>query len=162
MTTCTRSALRLLALAVVVTVGLGLADRAIAQTDPRFREYADEKWIATQIREALPGAKRGYQMLSASREPDQVDAALKILFDSYRYLRAAQAGSEMVAQKAKFPDPLIQFRIERLDMIRGRLRKCVDSKERLHDPGENQTRQDCLDGLPDGIRQLEVLTVILP
>jgi hypothetical protein len=100
-------------------------------------------------------------MLTAATDQTETAAAIRVLFESYRFLRAAQQGSEMVRAHVKFPDPLIQLRIDRLWQIRVRLLKCIDTVERLNDPGD-PARAECLAGLPDGYRQLQVLSAMLP
>jgi hypothetical protein len=126
-----------------------------------FRDSLDEKVIASQVHMAVPAYRRGHQMLTAATDQTETAAAIRVLFESYRFLRAAQQGSEMVRAHVKFPDPLIQLRIDRLWQIRVRLLKCIDTVERLNDPGD-PARAECLAGLPDGYRQLQVLSAMLP
>lgn len=157
-----RSGIRFLSVALLVSLsGPGAAPIAAQAPDAMFRDSSDEKVIANQVRLAVPGAQRGYQMLAAASDPAETAAALRVLYESYRYLRAAQQGSEMVRAHVKFPDPLITLRIDRLWQIRVRLLKCIDTAERLNDPNDT-ARVECLAGLPEGLRQLQVLSVMMP
>ena len=147
-------------LGLLAAVAGGFAAPGGAQPDP-FRDAADERVIANQVHSAVPPFRRGHQMLLAATDQTEISAAIKVLFESYRYLRAAQQGSEMVRNHVKFPDPLINMRIDRLWEIRSRLLKCIDTAPRLSDPAD-PAREACLAGLPEGYRQLRMLSAMLP
>ncbi|MGH7414256.1 MAG: hypothetical protein ACREKJ_08650 [Candidatus Rokuibacteriota bacterium] len=132
-----------------------------AQPDDRlFRNHFDPTIIAMQIRMALPVFERGLGLLSTSTDPEPTAAAVTLLNDAYRYLRAAQQSSEAMQRRVTVPDPLIDLRNKQIMRVRDGLATCVNNRFYLADPG--QIRENCLDGLSRGIRTLRVIVVTLP
>jgi hypothetical protein len=129
--------------------------------DLKSVETRDERIISTQVRLALPEMVRGYEMLTRSADQQEAAAAVSALYDSYRYLRAAQHGTEIAYNFGPFGDPLLKLRIDRIWQIRRRLLTCVDNREHLGDTA-HPVRAKCLEGLPDGIRSLRILVATLP
>jgi hypothetical protein len=147
---------------VVVVLALGVTGNALAQADQGlFQLTRDPKVIALQIRSALAPAERGLQVISRSADQGSVDAAVKSIRESYRYLRAAQQGSEMALSRSSFPDPLMRLRNDHIWQIRLRLLKCVDNGPRLTD-ADGAFRAICIESLTEGIRRLHVLVMTLP
>lgn len=157
--TGSRSLLRGAWVLIILTAGPALTTAQPAEG--LFQPVKNEMIIAEQMRLALPQAIRGFQLLAASADAEHTNAGVQALSDSYRYLRAAQQGSEMVYNYGKFPDPLLKIRIDRLWQIRLRLLKCVDNKGYLTDPAD-PIRAQCLEGLPEGIQRLRLLVGTLP
>lgn len=126
-----------------------------------FRDSTDERVIHSQVQLSLAPAERGYEQLAASTSPAETDAAVKSLQTAYKYLRAAQEGSQRIAAQAKVPDPMLKLRIDRIWAVRRHLLNCVDNQGHLDD-SDGGTKAFCLEGLTDAIRRLRILTVALP
>ena len=148
--------------ALAVLLGAGVPMTASAQhADSMFTPVRSEVVIAEQMRMALPQAVRGFNLLAAGADSEHTEAGVQALYNSYRLLRAAQQGSEMVYNYARFPDPMLKFRMDRLWEVRVSLLKCVDNKGHLSDAAD-PIRVQCLEGLPVGIHRLKVLVGTLP
>jgi hypothetical protein len=131
-----------------------------AQSDDRlFRNHFDPTIIATQIRKSLPAFEQGLTLLSSSTDPEPTAAAVTLLNDAYRYLRAAQQASEAMQRRETVPDPLIDLRNRQIMRVRDGLATCVNNRFYLSDPG--RVRDECLDGLSRGIRTLRVIVATL-
>ena len=151
-----------LVVAVLAAAFWALIPRVGAQDlDAMFEPHRNERIIAEQVRLALPPAVRGYQMLSAAADEEEEAGAVRVLYESYRYLRAAQQGSEMVYTSSKIRDPFLKLRIQRVWDIRVSLLHCIDHKGHLLEAA-NPTRSTCLDGLPVGIKKLRLLVETTP
>jgi hypothetical protein len=146
--------------AVLLIAVAAIAGEAGAQ-DNLFRDSTDERTIHNQVQLALAPLERGYELLAASRSPAETDVAVQSLKTAYKYLRAAQEGSQRVASQAKFPDPMLKIRMDRIWAVRSRLLNCIDNQPHLDDD-DGRTREWCLGQLPEAIRRLRVLTVALP
>lgn len=153
----TRVLLGLLLCGIVASGG----GAAAQSTDVMFRDSTDGRIIEQQVKLALAPAERGYGLLAASTSPAQTDVAVQSLRTAYKYLRAAQQGSQMVADQSKFPDPMLKLRMDRIWAVRSRLLNCVDNQPHLDDP-DGSAKAWCLEGLSEAIRRLRVLTVALP
>lgn len=147
----------------VLLLGSGSVGReADAQTpDNVLRHTTDERIIDQQVKLALAPAERGYELLLASTSPAQTEAAVQSLRTSYKYLRAAQESSQMISVQAKYPDPMLKLRMDRIWAVRSRLLNCIDNQGHLDNP-DVQTRAWCVEGLTEAIRRLRVLSVALP
>lgn len=147
----------------LLLTGIGaVAGGAAAQpADAMLRDTTDQRIIEKQVKLALAPAERGYELLAASTSPAQTDVAVQSLKTAYKYLRAAQQGSQMIVDQAKFPDPMLKLRMDRIWAVRSRLLNCVDNQPHLDDP-DGAAKAWCLEGLAEGIRRLRVLTVALP
>jgi hypothetical protein len=131
-----------------------------AQSDDRlFRNHFDPTVIATQIRRALPVFEEGLALLTSSTDPEPTAAAVTLLNDAYRYLRAAQQSSEAMQRRVTIPDPLIDLRNRQIMRVRDGLATCVNNRFYLSDPG--RIRDNCLDGLFRGVRTLRVIVATL-
>jgi hypothetical protein len=134
---------------------------ALGQADnPLFTESKDPKIISLQIRSALPPAERGLQEIIRAADQASIDVAVKTIHESYRYLRAAQQGTETALSFQKFPDPMMRLQIDHLWQIRVRLLKCVDNRGRLGD-ADGTVRSACVENLADAIRRLRVLVGVV-
>lgn len=131
------------------------------QTDIMLRDTTDERIIEKQVKLALAPAERGYELLVAASSPAETDAAVQSLRAAYKYLRAAQQGSQMIADQAKYPNPMLKLRMDRIWAVRSRLLNCVDNQPALDNP-DGAAKAWCLEGLTEAIRRLRVLTVALP
>ncbi len=81
---------------------LAVAGGAAAQSpDLMLRDTTDERIIEKQVKLALAPAERGYALLAAATSPAETDAAVQSLRTAYKYLRAAQQGSQMIADQSK-------------------------------------------------------------
>jgi hypothetical protein len=129
--------------------------------DTLFHDSTDERIIDQQVKLALAPAERGYGMLAASTSPAETEAAIQSLRTAYKLLRAAQEGTQRISSQAKFPDPMLKLRADRIWAVRSRLLNCVDNQGRLDDE-DGRTKAWCLEGLTEGIRRLRILTVALP
>jgi hypothetical protein len=137
------------------------AGTASAQQDEAmFRRTRDPKVISMQIKAALPTLERGYAMLISTTEPEPTETAVKLIHDTYRYLRAAQESSEVLQSVSKFPDPLIALRNRKILGVRDRLLSCWSNRTHLADPG--LIRTGCIEGLQVGLRDLRVVVATLP
>ncbi len=137
------------------------AGTASAQQDEAlFRRTRDPKVISMQIKAALPTLERGYAMLISTTEPEPTEAAVSLLHDTYRYLRAAQESSEVLESISKFPDPVIALRNRKILDVRDRLLRCWSNRTHLTDPGP--IRAGCIEGLQVGLRNLRVVVATLP
>lgn len=147
----------------VLLLGSGLVGReAGAQaTDNILRLTTDERIIDQQVKLALAPAERGYELMVASTSPADTEAAVRSLRMAYKYLRAAQESSQMISVQAKYPDPMLKLRMDRIWAVRSRLLNCIDNQGHLDNP-EVQTRTWCVEGLTEAIRRLRVLSVALP
>lgn len=138
------------------------AGEAAAQsTDMMLRDTTDERIIEKQVKLALAPAERGYELLAVATDPAQTNVAVQSLRTAYKYLRAAQQGSQMIADQSKIPNPMLKLRMERIWAVRSRLLNCVDNQPHLDDP-DGSAKAWCLEGLTEAIRRLRVLTVALP
>lgn len=146
----------LLVASMVAATGAGAQ-----QTDMMLRDTTDERIIEKQVQLALAPAERGYELLVAATTPAQTDAAVQSLRMAYKYLRAAQQGSQMIADQAKYPNPMLKLRMDRIWAVRSRLLNCVDNQPHLDNP-DGGAKAWCLEGLTEAIRRLRVLTVALP
>ncbi len=154
----TRALIGLLLPAIIVAAATGAGAQS---TDTMLRDTTDERIIEKQVKLALPPAERGYELLVAATSPAETDAAVQSLRTAYKYLRAAQQGSQMIADQAKYPNPMLKLRMDRIWAVRSRLLNCVDNQPHLDDPN-GSARAWCLEGLTEAIRRLRVLTVALP
>lgn len=153
---------RLLMISLMYWTVLTASTSASAQApDGLFHGVRDQAIISTQIRLALPSAQRGYRLLASTVDPSDTKIAATALRDSYRYLRAAQEGGEMVLSRSSFPDPLTALRNQRIWQVRLQLLKCIDNTEHLSD-ASSPYRSACLDGLPQALRTLQVIEGTLP
>jgi hypothetical protein len=84
----------------------------------------DPATIKIQLQKSLPELERGVQLLQSASDAEQAKKGLDALYDSYRYLRAAQESSALMNRIAKNPDPMIPLRNERIWAVRSRLIKC--------------------------------------
>jgi hypothetical protein len=140
---------------------LPLAGTASAQQDEAmFRRTRDPKVISMQIKAALPTLERGYAMLISTTDPEPTEAAVNLLHDTYRYLRAAQESSEVLESISKFPDPVTALRNRKILDLRDRLLRCWSNRTHLTDPGP--IRSGCIEGLQVGLRNLRVMVATLP
>lgn len=140
---------------------LPLAGTASAQQDEAmFRRTRDPKVISMQIKAALPTLERGYAMLISTTELEPTEAAVNLLHDTYRYLRAAQESSEVLESISKFPDPVVALRNRKILDVRDRLLRCWSNRTHLTDPGP--IRSGCIEGLQVGLRNLRVMVATLP
>lgn len=139
----------------------GAGGAAAQSPDLMLRDTTDERIIEKQVKLALAPAERGYELLGAARSPAEADAAVQSLRTAYKYLRAAQQGSQMIADQSKVPNPMLKLRMDRIWAVRSRLLNCVDNQPHLADP-EGSARAWCMEGLSEAIRRLRVLTVALP
>lgn len=162
MTRIRRSIARTLGFTVLVcAAGLPCAPLASAQQDEAvFRRTRDPKVISLQIKAALPTLERGFALLTSSTDPEPTEAAVNLLHDTYRYLRAAQESSEVLESISKFPDPAVALRNRKLSDIRDRLLRCWSNRTHLADPG--LIRTGCIEGLEGGLRSLRVIVAALP
>jgi hypothetical protein len=116
--------------------------------------------ISAQIKAALPTFERGLALLTTSTDPEPTAAAVTLLHDTYRYLRAAQESSDYLERYSKFPDPSIALRNKQILQIRDNLLKCWANKAYLAEEGS--MRSTCIEGLEVSIRRLRVIVVTLP
>jgi hypothetical protein len=135
--------------------------REVSAQDNLFRDTTNERTIHNQVQLALAPLERGYELLAASTSPAETDMAVQSLRTAYKYLRAAQEGSQRIANQAKYPDPMLKLRMDKIWAVRVRLLNCIDNQPHLDD-SDGRTRTWCLEGLPEAIRRLRVLTVALP
>jgi hypothetical protein len=142
---------------------MGIGGEAEAQ-DNLFRDTTNETTIRNQVQLALAPLERGYELLAASTSPAETEVAVQSLRTAYKYLRAAQEGSQRIATQAKYPDPMLKLRMDRIWAVRVRLLNCIDNQPHLDvsEGSDSRTRTWCLEGLPEAIRRLRVLTVALP
>jgi hypothetical protein len=148
---------------IAVTVAAWLSDvlpAASQQADALFRITRDPRMISAQIKAAVPTFERGLALLTSSTDPEPTAAAVSLLHDTYRYLRAAQESSEYLERYSMFPDPLIRIRNQQILEIRESLLKCWGNKAYLAEDGPMRTT--CIEGLEVGIRRLRVIVVTLP
>jgi hypothetical protein len=116
--------------------------------------------VARQIKAALPRFERGLALLTSSTDSDSTEAAVKLLHDTYRYLRVAQERSEVLEGVSKFPDPVISLQNKQIGEIRDHLLRCWATRTYLAEPGPHRTA--CIEGLEVGIRKLRVIVATLP
>jgi hypothetical protein len=131
------------------------------QDNPLFGYVKDQRVISEQIRRALPAATKGFELLAASTDADTVEGAVQLLSDSYKYLRGAQGGLEMVISTSKFPDPLLRLQAGRIRQVRNNLLTCVNHRWHLANP-THQMREACLAALAEGIPKLRILVATVP
>ncbi|MFI5324721.1 MAG: hypothetical protein ACHQ7H_00685 [Candidatus Rokuibacteriota bacterium] len=113
--------------------------------------------IQSNINQALPEARRGLQLLqSAGGNGEQILRASEAIFASYKLLRSAQESSETVLAHSAFPDPIMQIRNARIQKIRDRLRFCHDA-DGLMVKQDSETTAECLKGLVEAVRNLEIV-----
>ncbi len=139
--------------------GPGLAT-ALDDDDPAFRWSPDKRIISQQIEAALPAAEKGMRLLQAASTETQIAAAIQSIFDSYRYLRAAEESGRNIEGQAKIKDPLAKIRYDHIANIRLRLRWCRDNREHLL-AQETEYTTRCLDGLSEAVRELKVVVASL-
>jgi hypothetical protein len=153
---------RFVVLAVAAAVVVGISAPIAAQVEnPLIENTTDPSMVARQIRTALPTVERGYTMLTSSSDPESTAAAVALLLDSYRYLRAAQQSSENIQfKKGPFRDPTVDLRNKHIMEIRNHLGMCVSNRFYLLESAK--IREECLDGLTAGIRKLRFIVVTLP
>jgi hypothetical protein len=135
--------------------------RAVDDDDPMFRWSPDKRVIAKQIEAALPAAERGLRQLQTASSGTQVAAAIESIFDSYRYLRAAEESGRHVEGRSAVKDPLATLRYDHIANVRVRLRWCRDNQQHLLAQEADYTAR-CLDGLEGAIRELRIVVVTLP
>ena len=152
-------------------LGLGLvvlgmaAHPAMAQegtiTDsPLFHNVKDPKFIATQVRTALPAYEHGLGLLTSGADSESTSTAVKYLIDAYRYLRGAYESNQLIMATDKFPDPLLSLQNKQIMDVRMRLLACTGRREYLVD--SIQIRESCIEGLNGGLRTLRMLVATQP
>lgn len=135
--------------------------QAIDDDNPMFHWSPDKRVIARQIEAALPAAERGLRELETASSESQIAAAIESIFDSYRYLRAAEESGRHVEGRAPVKDPLATLRYDRISSVRVRLRWCRDNQQHLLAQEADYTTR-CIDGLTSAIRDLRVVVATLP
>ncbi len=132
-----------------------IAPGPLAAQDRYIRER--KLTIQSNINRALPEARRGLQLLqTAGNNEEQILRASGALLTSYKLLRSAQESSETVLANSAFPDPIMQLRNARIQKIRDRLRFCHES-DGLMIKQEGQVMAECLTGLVEAVRSLEIV-----
>jgi len=139
--------------------GPGLAT-ALDDSDPAFRQVPDKRAIAKQIESALPLAERGMRLLQAASTEAEIATAIQAIYDSYKYLRAAEESGRNMEGQATIKDPLARFRYDHIANIRLRLRWCRDNREHLLAQNPEYTTR-CLDGLSEAVRELRLVVASL-
>ncbi len=134
---------------------------ALDDNNPAFRWSPDKRVIAKQIEAALPAAEKGYQQLQTATSEAQIAAAIESIFDSYRYLRAAEESGRNVEGRAADKDPLAMLRYDHISNVRLRLRWCRDNRTQLLAQDQEYTNR-CLEGLVQAIRELRLVVTVLP
>lgn len=149
-------------LGAVLLLAVVAGARETRAQDNLFRDTTDERIIRSQVQLALAPLERGYEQLTVSTSPEQIDVAVQSLKTAYKYLRAAQEGSQRIQTQSKYPDPMLKLRMDRIWAVRQRLLNCIDNQPHLDGSDGGGTRDWCLNGLPEAIRRLRILTVALP
>jgi hypothetical protein len=125
--------------------------------DPLFGHTNDPAAIQTQLRLAVPQLEKGLRLLQSSSDPDQISVALDALFDSYRYLRAAQESSDNLNNNSRFPDPMVQLRNQRVWRVRSHLIKCRSGFV----PGSEGIAM-CTEEASAALRELRIILQVFP
>lgn len=131
---------------------------AQVKDSPLFYLTTDPSTIRTQIQMALPALERGLQILQSSPDPDQAKKGAGALYDSYRYLRAAQESSSQLNNKRKFPDPVVEIRNDRIWQVRSHLIKCNGSFV----PTNPDSIAMCAEEAAAAIRELRLILQVFP
>ena len=148
---------RVLTLAALVAILLVPGPLSAQERYMRERKLV----IQRNINEALPEARRGLHLLqTAGGNGEQILRASEAIFASYKLLRSAQESSETVLAHSAFPDPIMHIRNARIQKIRDRLRFCHDADGLLvkQDPA---TTEECLKGLVEAVRNLEIVVTTM-
>lgn len=149
-----------LMLGVVTSVLLECSvSHALDDNNALFKQTTDPQVISRQIRLALPAARRGFELLQTASSQEETAIAVESIYDSYRYLRAAEESSENLQAWAKVKDPLTKLRNDHIWQIRLHLRFCRDNGGSLADAG---IRATCTQGLVNAIRDLQVIVETTP
>ena len=125
--------------------------------DPLFGITNDPAKIQTQLQLAVPELEKGLRLLQSSSDPDQLNLALDALFDSYRYLRAAQESSDQINNHKRFPDPMVQLRNQRVWRVRSHLIKC-----RASFAPNSEGIAMCTEEASAALRELRIILQVFP
>ncbi len=112
--------------------------------------------ITLSIRQSLPPARLGLQLLGSGGSEEELARASAAIYASYKHLRAAQESSQNLQAQAKFPDPLVTLRNARIQWIRDRLRFCADNEGHLV-RRQPEVTETCMKGLVEAVRRLEIV-----
>ncbi len=82
--------------------------------------------IAAQVRFALSREQSAKQMLDASEDFDGLTAVNDVVHDGYVLLRTAQHGIERAQSIAKFPNPILAVRAQKIRAARDELLACMN------------------------------------
>lgn len=154
---------RVLRVAAGAAVVLGVAGLADGQArNPLFERTTNPSVVSQQVQLALPSALRGLELLTArGSDPVSLEQAVSSIDDTYKYLRAAQESSELINNRAKYPDPTRQVQMTRMWGVRLELLECL--KQRGHIVQQSpEAISTCTEHLTEGIRRLRVLLAIMP
>lgn len=135
-----------------------LEGSAQERTNPLFNLTTDPATIRTQMQRALPALERGVQILQASPDAAAATKGVEALYDSYRYLRAAQESSAQLNNHRKFPDPVVDLRNERVWKVRTRLIKCHGNFV----PTSEGSIAMCAEEAAAALRELRVIFQVFP
>ena len=145
-----------------IAIVLAMRPEVMAQTrNPLFGHTTSPAVISEQVRLALPSAERGLQLLTSGGDPAQLALGIKSLDESYRYLRAAQESTDLMARRAKFPDPLAQVEMKQMWAVREHMLFCTGQAGHIVNQNQELTEQ-CVRHVIEGIRQLRVLVATRP
>lgn len=136
------------------------AQEGNVKDSPLFHNVKDPKFIATQVRTALPVYEQGLGLLTSGGDAETTSAAVRYLIDAYHYLRGAYESNQLIIATEKFPDPLLMLQNKQIMDVRMRLLACTGRREYLVD--SSQTREACIDGLRGGLRTLRMIVATLP
>lgn len=150
----------IVALALSALAWEGVDVRAQA-TNPLFATTKDQGGIALRTRLALPSTQRALELLTNTTDPDSLAMAVESLNNSYRYLRAAQEGTDLLIRIAKYPDPLQSIRRDQMWDVRVHLLQCLDIRGHVI-PGNNDAIATCTDNVTTALSKLETLLLIMP
>ena len=126
----------------LATMMLLLAPEVRAQANPLFQWTRDPQVINSQIRAALPAGEKALELVTTAADPESLASAVRSMRDSYKYLRAAQQSSAGIVRTSKFPDPLMQMRVQRIWQIRQHYLRCNPVAEAMT-IGSAEARRRC-------------------
>jgi hypothetical protein len=135
-----------------------IGSEAQVKDSPLFYLTTDPSTIRTQIQMALPALERGLQILQSSPDPDEAKRGVGALYDSYRYLRAAQESSSQLNNKRKFPDPVVEIRNQRIWQVRSHLIKCNGAFV----PNNPDSISMCAEEASAAVRELRMIIQVFP
>lgn len=154
---CSRLQLRpgVIALSILLLV-LAAPAAVRAQPNPLFQMTRDPQVINSQIRAALPAGEKALELVTTAADPETLAIAVQSMRDSYKYLRAAQQSSEQMVRLSKFPDPLLQLRIQRIWPIRQHYLACEPVADAMA-IGSAEARRRCTEQIEAAVRALRIL-----